>query len=112
MLPKRRWSSSDITRQSRAGEPFQISPLPITLPGVSRPPAPGGRLEPEDVNNTDLLELRVYAQAAVTARGLVFLPGDSSTHEVTVTKSGDSFKLTGNPLNANVSLDIVTAGLH
>ena len=35
------------------------------------PPAPGGRLEPEDVNNTDLLELRVYANAATRQAILV-----------------------------------------
>ena len=52
------------------------------------------------------LELRVYAKDAVTAKGLVFLPGDSAAHPVTVTKSGDKFKLDTDPLNGKVAWTI------
>jgi alpha-D-xyloside xylohydrolase len=58
------------------------------------------------------IELVVYAKDATTAKGLVFLPGDSAAHEVTLTKSGKSFKLDGNPFSENVSLKISGAELH
>jgi len=58
------------------------------------------------------IELVVYAKDATTAKGLVFLPGDSAAHEVTLTKSGNSFKLDGNPFSENVSLKISGAELH
>jgi alpha-D-xyloside xylohydrolase len=58
------------------------------------------------------IELRVFAKEALTAKGLVFLPGDSAAHEVTLTKSGNSFKLAGNPFAGKVSLEISVAELR
>ena len=52
------------------------------------------------------LELHVFAKDAATASGLVFLPGDNETHELTLTKSGDSFKLNTDPLAGKVTWTI------
>ena len=48
------------------------------------------------------IELAVYAKDATTAKGLVFVPGDSAAHEITLTKSGDNFKLDRDPLAGKV----------
>ena len=50
--------------------------------------------------------LRVYAQDTMTAKGLIFLPGDAAAHELTLTKAGDAFKLDADPLNGKVAWDI------
>jgi alpha-D-xyloside xylohydrolase len=52
------------------------------------------------------IELVVYAKDATTAKGLVFLPGDSATHEITLTKSGSSFKLAADPSAGKVTWKI------
>ncbi len=44
------------------------------------------------------LELKVYATEAKTAEGFVCLPSDQKLEKVTLTKSGNSFKLKNNPL--------------
>lgn len=44
------------------------------------------------------IELQVFAKDATTAKGQVFLPGDNAAHELTVTKSGNAFKLNNDPL--------------
>jgi len=43
------------------------------------------------------IELRVFAKNTATAKGLIFLPGETEAHELTLTKSGDSFKLDSDP---------------
>ncbi len=48
------------------------------------------------------IELAVYAKDATTAKGLIFLPGETEAREITLTKSGDSFKLTSDPLAGKV----------
>ena len=52
------------------------------------------------------IELAVYAKDATTAKGLIFLPGDSAAHEITLTKSGDNFKLDRDPLAGKVAWEI------
>jgi alpha-D-xyloside xylohydrolase len=52
------------------------------------------------------IELVVYAKEATTAKGLVFLPGDSTTQEVRLTKSGNGFKLDTDPLAGTVAWEI------
>ena len=52
------------------------------------------------------LELHVFAKNAPSASGLVFLPGESEAHELTLTKSGDSFKLNSDPLAGKVKWKI------
>ena len=54
------------------------------------------------------IELRVFAADATTAKGLIFLPGESQTHELTLAKSGSSFKLDRDPLAGKVSWKIST----
>ncbi|HEX9048291.1 MAG TPA: alpha-xylosidase, partial [Verrucomicrobiae bacterium] len=44
------------------------------------------------------IELTVFAQSATTAKGLVFVPGESAAREVVLTKSADGFKLAADPL--------------
>jgi alpha-D-xyloside xylohydrolase len=52
------------------------------------------------------IELRVFAKDATTAKGLIFLPGETEAHELTLTKSGDNFKLDRDPLAGKVKWEI------
>jgi len=56
------------------------------------------------------LQLVVYAKDAATAKGEVFLPGDSDLHELTVTKQGGAFKLDNDPLAGKVTWQIHANG--
>jgi alpha-D-xyloside xylohydrolase len=49
------------------------------------------------------IELAVFAMEATTAKGLIFLPGETEAHELTLTKSGDNFNLEADPLNGKVA---------
>jgi len=52
------------------------------------------------------IELAVYAKDATTANGLIFLPGETEAHELSLTKSGNSFKLGADPLAGKVAWQI------
>lgn len=52
------------------------------------------------------LDLLVFSKNAATATGLVFLPGDTETHKLTLSKSDDSFKLDTDPLAGKVAWKI------
>ncbi len=54
------------------------------------------------------LELVVFAKNATTAKGLLFLPGEPEAHELTLAKSGGSFKLDSDPLAGKVAWTIST----
>ena len=58
------------------------------------------------------IELTVFAKDATTAKGLIFLPGETAAHELTLTKSGNSFKLDSDPLAGKVAWKISTAEIH
>jgi alpha-D-xyloside xylohydrolase len=58
------------------------------------------------------IELRVFAKDSTTAKGLVFLPGETEAHELTLTKSGDSFKLDADPLAGKVAWTISVGEAH
>ena len=49
------------------------------------------------------LDLVVFAKDAPTAKGLVFLPADNVLHELTLNKTGDTFKLADDPLAGKVT---------
>ena len=49
------------------------------------------------------IELVVYAKDATTAKGLIFLPGDNAVHELTLKKSGKSFKLDADPFAGKIA---------
>lgn len=53
------------------------------------------------------IELTVFAKDATTARGLIYLPGETEPHELTLTKSGSSFKLDSDPLAGKVAWEIL-----
>jgi alpha-D-xyloside xylohydrolase len=52
------------------------------------------------------LELVVYAKDTTTAKGLVYLPGDSQLHELTLTKENGAFKLASDPFTGKVAWNI------
>jgi alpha-D-xyloside xylohydrolase len=52
------------------------------------------------------IELTVFAKDTATVKGLVFLPGETEAHELTLTKSGDSFKLDADTLAVKVAWKI------
>ena len=52
------------------------------------------------------IELTVFAKDAATAKGLVLLPGETEAHELSLTKSGGSFKLDADPLAGKVAWKI------
>jgi len=58
------------------------------------------------------IELRVFAKDATTAKGLIFLPGATETHELTLTKSGKSFKLDADSSAGKVAWNISGAVTH
>jgi alpha-D-xyloside xylohydrolase len=56
------------------------------------------------------LELVVFAKDATTAKGSLFLPGDSELHELTLVEQDDKFKLVNDPFAGKVSWNIRVAG--
>jgi alpha-D-xyloside xylohydrolase len=52
------------------------------------------------------IELVVFAKDATTAKGSIFLPGDSELHELTLTKENGTFKLASDPSAGNVTWKI------
>jgi alpha-D-xyloside xylohydrolase len=58
------------------------------------------------------IELDVFARDTTTAKGLVFLPGDKEAHELTLTKSGNGFKLDADPLAGKVTWKISFGEKH
>lgn len=49
------------------------------------------------------IELAVYAKDATTAKGLIYLPGDTELHELSLTKENGAFKLDNDPFAGKVS---------
>lgn len=58
------------------------------------------------------IELRVYAKDTTTAKGIIFLPGGIEVRALTLTKSGDSFKLETDPLKGKVTWKTSAGGIH
>jgi alpha-D-xyloside xylohydrolase len=56
------------------------------------------------------IELIVFAQDTTMAKGLVFLPGETEAHELTLTKTGGHFKLDADPLTGNIAWKISVGG--
>jgi len=52
------------------------------------------------------IELAVFAQDVASAKGLVFMPGDAKSHEISLTRSGANFKLGSDPLAGKVAWTI------
>ena len=55
------------------------------------------------------IDLTVYAKNATSAKTLVFLPGDTQARELTLSKSGNSYKLDTDPLAGKVTWKITAA---
>jgi len=55
-------------------------------------------------------EAVVYAKDATTAKGSIFLPGDSELHELTLAKKSGAFKLASDPSAGKVTWKILAAG--
>ena len=59
------------------------------------------------------VDLVVFAKETGTATGLIYLPGDSAAHELTLQKSsGADFKLAEDPLAGKVTWNITVAETH
>ena len=52
------------------------------------------------------LDLVVFARNAPTAKGLVYLPTDKTLRELSLSKTGDTFKLSNDPLAGKVKWSI------
>ena len=52
------------------------------------------------------IELAVFAKDATTAKGSIFLPGNSELHELTLTKDNGAFKLASDPFAGKVTWQI------
>ena len=52
------------------------------------------------------IELVVFAKDATTAKGSVFMPGDTTPHELTLDKTDGGFKLVNDPLAGKVAWNI------
>jgi alpha-D-xyloside xylohydrolase len=55
------------------------------------------------------LDLVVFARDAQTAKGLVYLPTDNVLRELSLTKTGDTFKLANDPFTGRVTWKILLA---
>ncbi len=55
------------------------------------------------------IELVVFAKNATTAKGQIFLPGDSALREITLTKTGGRFQLASDPFAGKVAWQIQNA---
>ena len=55
------------------------------------------------------IELAVFAKNATTAKGQIFLPGDSALREITLTKTGGRFQLASDPFAGKVAWQIQNA---
>ena len=49
------------------------------------------------------LELKVYSDGSNAAKGKICLPSDNQLHPISVTKTGDGFKLTEDPFEGKVN---------
>jgi alpha-D-xyloside xylohydrolase len=58
------------------------------------------------------IELRVFAKDTTTVKGLIFLPGETEARELTLTKSGEDFKLDRDPLPGKVAWEISVGEIH
>jgi alpha-D-xyloside xylohydrolase len=58
------------------------------------------------------LNLIVFAKNPATAKGLIFRPGEAEVHELTLTRSGDTFNLEADPLNGRVAWNISVREIH
>ena len=58
------------------------------------------------------LELRVFAKNVTTVKGLIFMPGDSETHMLTLNKNGGSFQLASDPFSGKVAWTVSMAENH
>jgi len=54
----------------------------------------------------------VFSRDADTAKGLVFLPGDTEAHELTLSKSADKFQLNADPFAGKVTWKISASESH
>jgi hypothetical protein len=50
--------------------------------------------------------LAVYAKDATTAKGSIFLPGETEAHELTINKEGGNFKMNADPSAGRVTWNI------
>jgi alpha-D-xyloside xylohydrolase len=48
------------------------------------------------------IELAVFAKDSTTANGLIFMPGDQNSHELTLAKENGAFALQNDPFNGRV----------
>ncbi len=55
------------------------------------------------------IELDVFAKDATMAKGLIFLPGDTELHELTLARQNEKFKLTNDPFAGKVAWQIGTS---
>jgi alpha-D-xyloside xylohydrolase len=56
------------------------------------------------------LDLVVFARDAQTAKGLVYLPADNVLRELSLNKTGDTFKLANDPLAGKVTWTVKASG--
>ncbi len=56
------------------------------------------------------VSVRVFARNETSARGLIFLPGETDLHELRLNRSGNAFKLDADPLGGKVSWEVTEVG--
>jgi alpha-D-xyloside xylohydrolase len=113
-LPPGTWDDYQSGRTYSGGwQQIQAGPLPVVLLVRDGTVVPEIKLaqSTKDMDWSNL-ELHVFAKAATTASGLIFLPGETQTHELTLTKSADNFKLNADPLAGKVKWNISAEKFH
>jgi alpha-D-xyloside xylohydrolase len=56
------------------------------------------------------IELAVFAKDATTAKGLIFLPGDTEAHALTLVRQNGTFRLASDPFAGRVAWKIQDGG--
>ena len=113
-LPPGTWIDYQTGKDYSGGwQQFQAGPLPVVLLVRDGTVVPEIKLA-QSTKDMDWskLDLRVFAKNTRTATGYVFLPGETETRKLTLTKAGDSFKLDADPLAGKVAWQISTGESH
>jgi alpha-D-xyloside xylohydrolase len=109
-LPPGTWIDYQTRRSYPGGWHFvESGEIPIVVLVREGAALPHARLA-QSTNAIDWtqLELAVFATRAASARGLVALPGDGRLHEVALTRQGNSYTLSNDPLRGKVTWTVRT----
>ena len=107
-LPPGTWIDFQTGKAYSGGwQQIEAGPLPVVLLVRDGTAIPEIKLAQSTAQmDWSKLDLVVFTKDSATAKGLIFLPGETEAHELSLTKSGDNFKLDADPLAGKVHWEI------